>query len=953
MAEPIERPSTGQPPVDQPPTERPSKKKRRRDRPYTSRPDTGHIEPTPKNLELIGKPFRRVDGRAKVTGVTRFADDLDFPRLAHMRLVRSTVPHALIKSIDAAAAERIPGVLAVLTGESMPNTFGILPVSQDEHALAVGKVRMVGDPVAAVAATTEDAAIAAALAVEIDYEELETIADLDEALTTPEPRIHDYSPEGGNIHKAVSMEFGHVEEALAEADLVLEDTVFYEGNTHLPMEQHSAVAVPEDEGRVTLYSSTQTPHYVHRALARVLELPASRIRVIACPNGGGFGGKSDPFNHEIVAAKMALEIGRPVKITLTREEVFYCHRGRHPVLMHMRTGFTKDGRLTGQHLKTALDGGSYGSYGVASTYYTGALQTVTYELPHYRFDGVRVYTNKAPCGPKRGHGTPQPRFGWEIHLDKAAHRLGIDPAELRLRNLAEPDSVTANWLRIGSMGLRQCIDAVVEGSGWKERYGKLPEGRGLGLACGSYLCGAGLPIYWNHMPQSGVQLKLDRSGNVAVFCGQTEIGQGSDSVLAGIVAEILGIDLLDIRLCVADTDLTPVDLGSYSSRVTLMVGNAAIEAAERARDLIARAAAERLEVPKSRLVFAERRVFDGEDPEHGLSFAEAVIVAESKFGTLGTVGSYIPPRSPGKYRGSGVGPSPAYSYTAAVIEVEVDPETGLYRPLHCWIAHDIGKSINPVLVLGQVEGSVYMALGEAMMEEMSYRRLPQAYVLVAGAQDAVDARVQESHLPRHAAGDDLPDRGPRPRRALRCQRGRPGPLAAGHAGARQRHFRRRRGTRRPGADPSPHDSQSDGGGSGRQGAALRPIEFPAGRLRRYPARADADPGRRRQGDRRLPLSHAPRHARHHRHDDESRRGPEGARLQTDHRLTSHAATPTLHLPSGARSARSDGRPRRRGSGLSPGGGRHRSVAQHEAAPPEGEDGRQPDGRSGAGRHLER
>jgi 4-hydroxybenzoyl-CoA reductase subunit alpha len=679
---------------------------------------------TEPDLRLIGTPFRRVDGRSKVTGATRFADDLSFPRMVYMRLVRSTVPHALIRSIDTSKAEGIPGVLAFLDGSEMPETFGILPVSQDEHALCVDRVRMVGDPVLAVAATTEDAAIEAALAVEVEYESLATIASVEEALRTPEPRIHDYPPEGGNVHKQVSMEFGHVDEALESADLILEDTFFYEGNTHLPMEQHAAVAVPEDEGRITLYSATQTPHYVHRALARVLELPASRIRIIACPNGGGFGGKSDPFNHEIVAAKMALKLGRPVKVTLTREEVFYCHRGRHPVLMAMKTGFTREGKITGQHLKTALDGGAYGSYGVASTYYTGALQTVTYDLPHYRFDGVRAFTNKAPCGPKRGHGTPQPRFGWEVQLDKAAHELGIDPADLRLQNLAEPGSVTANWLRIGSMGLRQCIEAVVEGSGWRERYGKLPEGHGLGLACGSYMCGAGLPIYWNHMPQSGVQIKIDRSGGVAVFCGQTEIGQGSDSVLAAAVAEVLGIDLLDIRLCVADTDLTPVDLGSYSSRVTLMVGNAAIEAAENARKIIASAVSEKLEISKERLVFAEGRVFDGENPEEGISFQEAAIIAESRFGTLGTTGSYIPPRSPGRYRGAGVGPSPAYSYTAAVIEVEADAETGVYRPIHCWVAHDIGRSLNPVMVLGQVEGSIYMGLGEAMMEEQAYRRLP-------------------------------------------------------------------------------------------------------------------------------------------------------------------------------------------------------------------------------------
>ncbi len=674
---------------------------------------------------IIGKPFRRVDGRAKATGQTKFADDLVFPRMAFLRLVRSTVPHAKIRRIDVDAARALPGVLGFLTGAEMPEPFGILPVSQDEHVLCPDKVRFVGDPVVAVAALTEDQAIAAALAVIVEYEPLATIASVEEAIATPEPRIHDYG-DRGNLHKIVSMEFGDVEAGFAAADHVFEDLVFYEGNTHLPMEQHAAVAVPEDTDRITVYSSTQTPHYLHRALAKVLGLPAARIRVIATPNGGGFGGKSDPFNHEICAAKMALELGRPIKITLTREEVFYCHRGRHPVLMKLRTGFTKSGAMTAQHLQTALDGGAYGSYGVASTYYTGALQTVTYRLPRYRFDSVRAFTNKPPCGPKRGHGTPQPRFAFEVHLDKVAHALGIDPAELRLQNLVPANSVTANWLKVGSIGLGRCIEAVVAGSGWRERRGRLPRGRGLGLACGAYLCGAGLPIYWNHMPQSGVQIQLDRSGCVAVFCGETEIGQGSDSVVAACVAEILGVDLKDIRLCVADTDLTPVDLGSYSSRVTVMAGNAAVQAAERAREIVARGAAEELGVPASRLAFAEGRVFDVEDPARGLLFAAAVAAAESRTGTIGTTGSYIPPRSPGRYRGAGVGPSPAYSFSAAVIEVEVDEETGLCDVVHVWIAHDVGQCINPVLVMGQVEGSVYMGLGEACMEEQAFRRLPRA-----------------------------------------------------------------------------------------------------------------------------------------------------------------------------------------------------------------------------------
>ena len=463
------------------------------------------------------------------------------------------------------------------------------------------------------------------------------------------------------------------------------------------------------------------PHYVHRALARVLRLPASQIRVIATPNGGGFGGKCDVCNHELVAAKAALMLGRPVKICLTREEVFYMHRGRHPVLMKFRTGVTKDGRLTGMHLQTLVDGGAYGSYGVASTFYTGALQTVTYELPRYQFEAARVFTNKPPCGPKRGHGTPQPRFGQEIQLDKIAERLAKDPAELRLAMLAKPNSLTANWLRIGSIGLEQCIRTVVERSGWAGKHRKLPPGRGVGLACGSYLCGAGLPIYWNKMPQSGVQLLADRSGQVTVFCGATEIGQGSDDVLATIVAEVLGIDPTEIRCITGDTGITPVDLGSYSSRVTVMMGNAAIQAAEKLKVMLAEAAAEELEVAPDRLQFAGGRVsFDS----RGLTFAEAVVLAEAKFGTLGTVGSYSPPRSPGRYKGAGVGPSPAYSYTACVVEAEVDAQTGWIRIPKIWIAHDIGRTINPVLARGQVEGSVYMGLSEALMEEQVFRRLP-------------------------------------------------------------------------------------------------------------------------------------------------------------------------------------------------------------------------------------
>jgi len=669
---------------------------------------------------VIGTPRAKVDAAAKCTGEAIFADDLVLPRMLSCKMLRSPHPHARIVRIDTREARALDGVHAVITGADLPIPFGILPVSQDEHALAPDHVRFIGDAVAAVAARDEDTATAALDLIEVEYNVLPPIGSVAQAATTAEPQLHGYADQG-NLHKLIHLEFGDVEAGFQRADLVQDDVFFYEGNTHLPIEQHAALARYDKNGRLTLWSSTQTPHYVHRALAKVLELPPSRIRVIATPNGGGFGGKSDPFPHEVVVSKLAILTGRPVKICLTREEVFYCHRGRHPVLMRVRTGVTKDGGITAMDFESYLDGGAYGSYGVASAYYTGALQTVTYQVPAYRFRGARAFTNKAPCGPKRGHGTPQPRFAVEVTLDKIAERLELDPAGMRLRHLQPANSITANYLKIGTMGLGQCIERVCAGSGWNTRFRKLPHGHGLGLACSSYITGAGLPIYWNAMPHSGVQLKCDRGGGVTVFCGSTDIGQGSDSVLAFIVAEVLGLDPMKIAVVTADTDLTPVDLGSYSSRVTLMMGQAAIQAAERVKELIARAVATKLDLSMERLMFAGERVCDRERPEEGMGFAEAVVLAESASGTIGAVGSHTPPRSPGRYRGSGVGPSPAYSYSACIAEVLVDPDTGIVQVPKVWIAHDVGQAINPALVMGQIEGGVYMGLGEALMEEMAYR----------------------------------------------------------------------------------------------------------------------------------------------------------------------------------------------------------------------------------------
>jgi len=688
---------------------------------------------TKKEFAVVGQPLPKVDAWAKVVGETKYADDLFLPRMAYAKLLRSASAHARIRSIDTTRARALPGVYAVITAADLPGVkFGILPVSQDEEALCAEKVRMVGDPVAAVAAVDEETAERACRLIEVDYEPLPALMSIFDSLAHPEARIHEYG-DGPNVHKNVALQFGDVDAALDASHLVREDVFFFEGNTHMPMEQHAAVAHWAPDGKLTLWSSTQTPHYVHRVLAKVLDTPAAHIRVIATPVGGGFGGKTDPFSHEIVACQLSKLTGRPVKIALTREEVFYTHRGRHPVLMWIRTGFTREGDITGCHLRTWLDGGAYGSYGVASTFYTGVINPVTYKIPVYKFEGARIFTNKPPCGPKRGHGTVQPRFALECQLDKAAEQLGLDPADMRRRIVAEPFTKTANHLTVTTIGLGECIDKVVEASGWRDkraRYGvsarhappRSTKKRGLGLACSAYLTGAGTAIYWNDMPHSGVLTRADRSGGVAVLCGATDIGQGSDSILAYLTAEVLGLPPKDVHVHPADTSLTPVDLGSYSSRVTLMCGMAAIQAAERLRDAIFKAVARKLEVSPAALVARERKVGVPDDWDKAVPFARAVELGEAMHGVLAFPGSYAPPKRAGKYKGGGVGPSPCYSYSACVVELTVDEETGAVELENVWIGHDIGRALNPLLVEGQVEGSIYMGIGEALMEEQVFRK---------------------------------------------------------------------------------------------------------------------------------------------------------------------------------------------------------------------------------------
>ena len=699
------------------------------------------------DFRIIGTPQRKIEGLAKSSGRAIYTDDIQLPGMLHGKILRSPHPHAEIVEIDTSKAEALPGVHAVMTGKDLPTKYGIIPWTPDEYPLCLDRVRYIGDGVAAVAAVDEDTALAALDLIEVDYRELPAYLEPSEALAATDNFIHEPRKEGhnGNITKLVRLEFGEIDAGMEAADHVVEGEYFFEGTTHAAIEPHCAIGHFEPNGQLTVWSSTQVPHYLHRELAQVLQLDPAKVRVIQPLVGGAFGGKSEPFDLEFCVAELSRKCGRPVKILYTREEVFYAHRGRHPFEMHYRTGLTADGKITSVDAKITLDGGAYASFGLVTAYYSGQLLCAPYHLPAYRFDSTRVYTNKPACGPKRGHGSVQPRFAFEVQLDKLAEKAGLDPFELRRRNFIGEHTRTINELRVTSNGFLECLDAVEQASDWKNRFRKMPFGRGLGVAGSTYISGTNYPIYPNDMPQSGVQIQIDRSGRVSVFSGGSEIGQGCDSVVAYIAAEELGVPVDHVRVLRGDTDFVPVDLGAYSSRVTFMLGNACIEAARRLRKQVQTAVAEAWECPADQVDLVGGSAVDTADPARALPIAEAFNLAEAKFGTLGATGSYNTPKDVhGAYRGGTIGASPAYSFTAHVAEVEVDEDTGIVKVEKIWVAHDCGKALNPVLVEGQMEGSAYMGFGEALMEEQVFKSADHGRLGLHNAPSLLDYRIPTS-----------------------------------------------------------------------------------------------------------------------------------------------------------------------------------------------------------------
>ncbi|UCH17752.1 MAG: 4-hydroxybenzoyl-CoA reductase subunit alpha [Burkholderiales bacterium] len=686
--------------------------------------DVHLAHPAAPPTHSVGVPWPLVDGVEKVSGRARYTADLPAPGALVGRIGRSTVAHGVIRHIDTKRARGLPGVHAVITGGDFAAPYGVLPIAQNEWPLARDRVRYRGEPLFAVAAEDAQAAAAALAAVEVDIEPLPAYFDITSARAPDAVALHEKKP--GNVERLVEQEFGDVDAGFAAADLVLEREFECAEVAHGQIELNATLAQwdPENE-KLTVHSVSQVPYYLHLMLAQTLGLDSASIRVVKPFIGGGFGHRVEPLNFEMICGALARATGGTVKLELTREEGFLTHRGRPATHTRVKIGVKKSGEITAVDAEVAQRGGAYAGYGVVTILYSGALLHALYKVGALRFRGARVYTNLPPCGAMRGHGAVNVRFAFESVLDELAAALGVDPFALRRANLIAPPYRTLNDLQVNSYGLPQCLEAVERASGWHERRGKLPQSsglrRGLGMACSHYVSGSAKPVHWSGEPHAVINLKLDFDGSITILTGAADIGQGSTTLLTQVVAEVLLLPMARIRVVAADSALTPKDNGSYSSRVSLMVGNAALNAAQALRRVLVEAAAKRMQVTPGAVEWlGESCAVAGS--EQRMDFAQVVQAALVDTGTLTVKGTWsAPPETQGgTFRGAAVGSTAGFSYAAHVIEVEVDDATGVVRVVKAWVAHDCGRAINPLAVQGQVHGAVWMGVGQALSEETQY-----------------------------------------------------------------------------------------------------------------------------------------------------------------------------------------------------------------------------------------
>ncbi len=668
----------------------------------------------------VGVRLPLIDGIEKVSGAALYTADIAARGALVGAVLRSPLAHARIRRIDVSRARALPGVAAVITGDVCDVPFGVIPIAQNEFPLARERVRYCGEPVAAVAAVDAETARVALTLIELDLDPLPAYFDAAGARATDAMLLHNDQP--GNIARDVDHTFGDVAAGFAAADLVLEENFHYAEVTHAMMEPDATLASWDGErGRLTLHTVSQVPYYVHLILAQCMHLDAAQIRVIKPFVGGGFGHRTETLNFEIIAALLARAARGTVKLELSREETFIVHRGRPQTDVRLKIGLSKTGVIQALDCEVVQRGGAYAGYGLVTILYAGSLLHALYQVPACRYFGLRVYTNTPPNGAMRGHGSVDVRHAFESMLDRMATTLGLDPFAVRRANLLLPPIRTINDLQVNSYGLGECLDRVQHASGWRERYAHLPKGHGLGLACSHYASGSAKPVHWSGEPHAVVHLKLDFDGSITVLTGAADIGQGSSTLVAQTVAEVMGLPTSRLRVIANDSAITPKDNGSYSSRVSFMVGNAAINAAQALRQLLLEAVARKFEVPVERIECLGE-TYQLLDSEKTVSYKDAIALALQKSGTITVSGCWSTPRETqgGKFRGAAVGTSAGYSYSAQVVEVAVDEETGEVKVVKVWVAHDCGRAINPLAVEAQVQGSVWMGMGQALAEQTEY-----------------------------------------------------------------------------------------------------------------------------------------------------------------------------------------------------------------------------------------
>jgi putative selenate reductase molybdopterin-binding subunit len=668
-------------------------------------------------LSYVGKSVPRVDAPEKVAGSAVFTLDLQLPRMLTGKLKASDVPHAKIKNIDTSRAEALPGVMCVLTGEDMPEdlVWGVIPVCYDLIPLARGKVRFIGESVAAVVAAHEDIAKEAINLIEVEYEDLPAVFNPFEAMQEGAPVIHEKYP--NNIAFVKHMEFGEVDVAFDKAAHVSKISTSSSRQAHCAFETHVSIAEWSLGGDLTVYNSSQCPSLCHQYFSKLLHIPESKIRVITNYVGGGFGGKAtSKFNIDFLSIIAAKKTGRPVKFYYDREEEFVLGTFRTPQHHTTRIATDKNGLLLAREVLMTVDNGAYSDYGPVVGAITAHMGGSLYNFKAYRHHANVVYTNNTYGGAMRGVGNGGYSFGTEVAMDHHAREIGMDPAEFRLMNFVKKGDTTIIGAKITSCGMSECVNEAVKRVPWREKRAENNGKRtGYGLSAAVHFTGTRAM----GPETAGAFIKMNKDGTVEVLSGTIEMGNGSNTTLSQICAEALGVRVEDVRIINGDTAVNPYGWGVRGSRTTTIDGQATRLAALKAREILFRGAAELLECNESDLDARMGRIFVKSAPENAVSHAEAYMKVYDKEGgeAVYTTASYDSPSEvPDPVTGYGNW-SAAYAFGAKLAVVEVDTETGAIEVKKIVCANDVGTVVNPAGAMGQIEGGALMGVGYALTED--------------------------------------------------------------------------------------------------------------------------------------------------------------------------------------------------------------------------------------------